>query len=726
MRVCAVVLWTLLAVAGHVHGYRASTDKRDVDSDAYCAQVLEADFEKLQNAEKNVYLECVIAQSPTATRMREEAMQHGVDGKMKFGGHVDPEHPPPTHDTESQRRASQAKGATSRIAQLGKRLKEGLKTAHDLFADKRKTADEKRDDARKERKEKDTKVREVIERVAQRAQEGMRKTLTAMDKRNEILAERKAMDQRFREHKNMTQWEVEYWDWRQKYNESFVEAGIGGNWTVPHYNETEAHNAGLRAERMIKDQLEEMRQKIASNETRTWYIEALYNHTGWDPDLKITKNATHNLKLAHKKVMRIWREKYDKIYLQLDTPERRAFVQERRKARLAAHAARQLHPNLQRSAARVSNATYHAHVHRHSFFNGDEARKKYEATRKEKYKRFESFNDPDSTFSVVLNNFVRKYGFENATFHHDLDEHGIPKFIHEGKTGLHWLIRKWPEAMQSRLGKSLIHVQKQVYNRTLHTQLTGLLHDAYTVIRRNHEDVTRKLKHGDEEWLPDATRRYFNHESKRRIITTYARVINGKTYILPRVTPKKVFNATTVQTSIIDFFNETFFGCVTDLIAEVYCFPFVDPNISPIPNIPDKLNITDRVPVNCTEHLIEVHGRADGGIVEYFDRIGDWFGWVFTYVPGLNRLTFLGWDDNDIRRDLQFEVWVCGFPEVILFFFALFVLAIFLPFFAQWLQRVGDNRDKLALEKRVTALEMGVLAMHPRLEADPDNADNAA
>lgn len=263
--------------------------------------------------------------------------------------------------------------------------------------------------------------------------------------------------------------------------------------------------------------------------------------------------------------------------------------------------------------------------------------------------------------------------------------------------------RTW-KAVHTFIGKTKRAIQRGYDTNRRSTHFRGVpanVRQYYTT----HADSQRSLDHFSRAMYK------FNNKYGKPFDSFFITAPHARSHMATSLfDPQQVFD------TITDAINRTLFSCRPDILAPdpVYCAPYIDPDSPHIPHIPSLLNFSRRLYVNCTEHLIFVHKKV-GALDGYFQRIGDIFGMLFTYTPGFNTLTFLTWKKNDIRRDYIWEIFFCGFVEVILLFVFIFVAAIILPIILQMITQTSGKISDHRRDQRLARLEYQVYYMSKTL-----------
>jgi hypothetical protein len=176
-------------------------------------------------------------------------------------------------------------------------------------------------------------------------------------------------------------------------------------------------------------------------------------------------------------------------------------------------------------------------------------------------------------------------------------------------------------------------------------------------------------------------------------------------------------NITIGRDFFIKILNSTIFSFRAPSIFAApyyYPFPFIDPLTPNISYIPSTLNFT--IPQDCDDHLRQIHGKV-GVFNGFFQRLGDLFGFAATYIPGMC-WTGLCWKASDPRRNEKFNVVRCGVGMLFLLIAILFLIAKILPYIIMCCIREEGlisnyKRDRkmitLTLQARATDRKLAVL-----------------
>lgn len=220
-----------------------------------------------------------------------------------------------------------------------------------------------------------------------------------------------------------------------------------------------------------------------------------------------------------------------------------------------------------------------------------------------------------------------------------------------------------------------------------------------------HKTLDAIINKRDED-LPPTVREYYNSDVREKIKEALLSAVQGINPIArPHVDPETTtmmdrsyrlyrrfgppssaphaavsfLNITIGRDFLIKILNRTIFAYNPPQIFTppfYYPFPFLDPLTPNISYIPSTLNFT--IPQDCDDHLRQLHGKV-GVFNGFFQRLGDLFGFIATYVPGLC-FTGLCWKANDPRRNEKFNIIRCGVGMLFLLIAILFLLAKILPY----------------------------------------------
>lgn len=678
-------------------------DEQETHVKSACDAVRDKAIQDVPREQQALWMRCRFAEDvPGAGRLVSED-EKGPRGQRRWGVEGD-------EKLEEARRKLNEQAQKSRdIADNVKTLFANLDKAYRDMEKKRATQDEERE-----------KGNRILEGVFKRTREQIKETTRIHVLKTKIQGEFDEMRANYSRTHNQTAFNKAYYDWRVRWNSSFHEVYPNGNFTVPleELNNTTwiAETLGDRVVKGFLKLTNETVDYLKSNETFNRYMDAIN-------DLGVQINKTkrehfnhtvpHRIRLMGTIEMRdhIWNKAYPNMRKALDTMHRKNHLRwvEERRQRERQERRKMFFRRLSVRSARVMDEKRHDERARNMMFNKNKALKSFLARPTVKRMMHQG-----ASWRLAVDEFKLKY---YATENEVYERQGSAKL----EDSLHFAIRTMPisDEWKKRLLPNVELLRGIRNNQTFFNNLNDLYSQFRTKTLRRYEEVSRAMRVPTaHEWASPEARRYFDIESRFASVQTFQAVVDGRAFMFPKVALKSaIIDKDTIKDDIVRFFNETLFGCKTDLIAGVYCFPFVDPDVPPIPNLPDTLNITDRLPVNCTLHLEEVHGKV-GALGGFFQKVNDFVGYLFNEIPVLDQTGLFGWSNTDIRRDRGLEIIVCGAADIVLLFLIILVFAIIIREATTLILLINQQYSQARNEREIAVIKRAVLSGHPHLLPD--------